>query len=117
MKLITLTNDGFGAEVRTAATIVHLCVKIVAWIVHPSSLDCLAHAVSVTLALRIALQNVITHAFDAAPGETFEIVIAYIQLSLIPVEARPRVHAAVRGTAESRLDAIIVRLAKDLLSR
>ena len=117
MKLITLAHDGFGAEVRAAATIVHLCVEIVAWVVHPSSLDRLAHAVSVTLTLRIALQNVITHAFDAAPGEALEIVIAYIQLSLIPVEARPWVHAAVRGTAESRLNAIIVRLAEDLLSR
>ena len=117
MKLITLANDGFGAEVRAAATIVHLCVEIVAWVVHPSSLDRLAHAVSVTLALRIALQNVITHAFDAAPGEALEIIIAHIQLSLIPVEARPRVHTAVRGTAESRLNAIIVRLAEDLLSR
>lgn len=117
MKLITLTNDSFGAEVRTAATIVHLCVEIVAWVIHPSSLNRLAHAVSVTLALRIALQNVIAHTFDAAPGEALEIVIAYIQLSLIPVKAGPRVHAAVRGTAESRLDAIIVRLAKDLLSR
>ena len=74
----------------------HLCVEIVAWVVHSSSLDRLAHAVSVALALRIALQNVIAHAFDAASGEALEIVIAYIQLSLIPVEARPRVHAAVR---------------------
>ena len=85
LKLIALAYDGFGAEVGAAAAIVHLCVQIVAWVVHSGALDSLAHAVSITLALRIALENVVAHAFDAAPGEALEIVIAHIQLRLISV--------------------------------
>ena len=59
----------------------------------------------------------VAHAFDAASGEALEIVIAHIHLSLIPVQARPRVHATVRRTAECCLNAIVVRLAEDFLSR
>ena len=86
-------------------------------IVHPRTLNRFAYAISVTLALRIALQDVVAHAFDAAPGEALEIVIAHVQLSLVSVQARPWVHTAVRRTAEGRLNTIVVCLAEDLLSR
>ena len=59
----------------------------------------------------------VAHAFNTAPGEALEIVIAYVQLGLVSVQARPWVHTAVRRTAEGRLNAIVVRLAEDLLSR
>ena len=76
--------------------------QIVSWIVHASTLDHLAEAVLIGLALRVALQNVIARSIDAAAGEALEVVVAHVQLGLVPVQARARVHARVGRAAEGR---------------
>ena len=93
----------------------HLCVKIVPWIVHPRPLNRFTHTVSVALTLLIAFQDVIAHTVDAAARKTLEVVIADIQLSFVAMETGPGVDTAVAGAAERRLNAVVVGLAEDLL--
>ena len=51
LELVPLAHDSLSAEVRAAAALMHLCVKIVPWIVHPRPLNRFTHTVSVALTL------------------------------------------------------------------
>ena len=55
----------------------------------------------------------ITDASYAASGQTLKVVIAHIKLSLIPMQAGPRIDTRIARATEGRIDAVIVRFAED----
>ena len=65
-KLVALADDGFGAEVLAAAALLGLRELLRLRVINSRSLDGLAEAVLVRLALRVALQNVVASAVHAA---------------------------------------------------
>ena len=71
---------------------VHLTEEFVSRVVHPRPLNGLANAVSIGIALGVALEDVVAHAADAAARQALEVVVANVVLCLVSMQARPRVH-------------------------
>jgi len=66
-QLVPLAYNSLRAQARATAPCIRLlCVQLVPWIVHTGALDYLTHAVRVCVALRVALEDVIAGATDAA---------------------------------------------------
>ena len=92
----------------------YLAKELMAWIIDSRPLNGLTNAVLIRLALRVALEDVVTHTTHAAPRKTLKVVIAHIELGLVTVEAGPRIDTRVARATESRIDAVIVRFTEDL---
>ena len=92
----------------------YLAKELMAWIIDSRPLNGLTNAVLIRLALRVALEDVITDTTHAAPRKTLKVVIAHIELGLVTMEAGPRIDTRVARATESRIDAVIVRFTEDL---
>ena len=94
-QFVTFANDSLSAQVRTTTTVVDLVCVVFPRIVNSGSLDRLPDTICIGVALRVALQNMITLAPDTASRKAFEVVVAEIVLCFVSVQAGPRIHTRV----------------------
>ena len=73
----------------------YLAEELMARIIDTSPLNGLPNAILIRLALRVALKDVVTDATHTAPRQTLEVVIAHIELCLVPMETRPWVDTRI----------------------
>ena len=67
----------------------YLAEELMAWIIDTCPLNGLSNAVFIRLTLRVALKDVVTDPTHAAPRQTLKVVIAHIELSLVPMQTGP----------------------------